>query len=75
MSMKTSNSCGDWLLFSLLTGEKKKAREEEGENTANGSPGEKTEGVRDDTDGEGRVDREELRQVKRGSGEGGEKEI
>lgn len=47
--METSDSCRDWLLFSLL----------EGEN--NSSPEGKMEGVRDDTDGEGTVVREELR--------------
>lgn len=49
LCLETSDSCRDWLLFSLL----------EGEN--NGSPEGKMEGVRDDTDGEGTVVREELR--------------
>lgn len=50
---EASNSWRDWLLFSLLTGEKEKLREEEGERRANSSPEEKMEGMQSDADWEG----------------------
>lgn len=76
---EASNSWRGWLLFSLLTGEKEKLREEERARTANGSPEEKVEGMQSDADWEGSGNSGQRRATVgergKGAGEGGKEKI